>query len=64
MIQKIAENDEKRIDHAYEMLSQYIIEINDKTTRLDNLATQTKSHLDIVKAQIKSIKEQAKAAKK
>ena len=64
MIQKIAENDEKRIDHAYETLSQYIIEINDKTTRLDNLATQTKSHLDIVKAQIKSIKDQAKAAKK
>ena len=31
---------------------------------LDNLATQTKSHLDIVKAQIKSIKDQAKAAKK
>ena len=64
MIQKIADNDEKQIDQAYEMLSQYIIEINDKTTRLENLATQTKSHLDIVNAQIKSIKDQAKAAKK
>ena len=64
MIQKIVDTEEKSIDEAYEMLSQYLIELNDKTTRLDNLATQTKSHLDIVKAQIKSIKDQAKAAKK
>lgn len=64
MIQRIANEDEKKLDEGYETLSQYLIEINDKTTRLDNLATQTKTHLDIVKTQIKSIKDQIKASKK
>ena len=64
MIQKIINNEEKSIDEAYEMLSQYLIEINDKTTRLENMAARSKSDMSIVKAQIKSIKEQAKAAKK
>lgn len=64
MIQKITDQDEKKIDSVYEVLSQYLIEINDKTTRLENMAARNKSDLNILKTQIKSIKEQAKAAKK
>lgn len=64
MIKKITDEDEKGLDADYEMLSQYLIEINDKTTRLDNLAIQSKSDLNVVKAQIKNIKDQVKAAKK
>ena len=52
--------DSKMLDQAYEMLSQYLIEINDKTTRLENLALQNKNDVAMVKAQIKNIKEQAK----
>jgi len=64
MVKDIIEQDETRIDKAYEVLSQYLIEINDKNTRLENLATQNKTALEIVKAQIKNIKDQVKAGKK
>lgn len=59
-IEAISKQDGKQLDEAYEMLSQYLIEINDKTTRLENLALQNKNDLAMVKAQIKNIKEQAK----
>lgn len=64
MLQKIANEDEKGLDKAYEVLSQYLIEINDKATRLENLAAQTKNDIGMVKNQIKSIKDQIKAAAK
>ncbi len=64
MVQNIEERDEKTIDAGYETLSQYLIEINDKTTRLENLATKSKSDMVTVKAQIKNIKDQVKAGKK
>lgn len=63
-IDKIAKEDEKGVDDAYELLSQYLIELNDKTTRLDNLSVQSKSQMAMVKAQIKNIKDQIKAAGK
>ena len=64
MIKKITDEDEKELDANYETLSQYLIEINDKTTRLENLATQSKGDLNVVKAQIKNIKDQIKASAK
>jgi DNA repair exonuclease SbcCD ATPase subunit len=64
MVKDIIEQDETSIDKANEVLSQYLIEINDKNTRLENLATQNKTALEIVKAQIKNIKDQVKAGKK
>ena len=64
MIKKITDEDEKDLDANYETLSQYLIEINDKTTRLENLATQSKGDLNVVKAQIKNIKDQIKASAK
>ena len=64
LIKKVTDEDEKALDADYETLSQYLIEINDKTTRLDNLAVQSKSDLNVVKALIKNIKDQAKAAAK
>jgi len=64
MIEKITNTDEKGLDNAYEILSQYLIEYNDKTTRLENLAAQNKTSLATVKAQIKNIQDQIKATKK
>lgn len=60
-IETLNNHDGKALDNAYEMLSQYLIETNDKTTRLENLALQNKNDLAMLKAQIKNIKEQAKA---
>ncbi|MBP5290342.1 MAG: hypothetical protein J6Y76_02875 [Paludibacteraceae bacterium] len=64
MIEKITREDEKGLDDSYETLSQYLIELNDKTTRLENLAVQSKSQMAMVKAQIKNIKDQIKATAK
>lgn len=64
MVEKIANEDEKGLDNNYELLSQYLIEINDKTTRLDNLSVQSKSQMAMVKAQMKNIKDQIKATSK
>lgn len=64
MIENIVSHEEKDVDAAYETLSQYLIELNDKTTRLENLTTKNKSDLAMVKAQIKNIKDQQKAAMK
>lgn len=57
------EKDNKVLDKAYEIMSQYLIEINDKSTRLENLATRNKADITTVKDQMKNIKAQEKAAK-
>ena len=64
IIKRLNEKEIKDIDRGYEILSQYLIEINDKTTRLENLATRSKAELQTVKDQIKNIKAQQKAAGK
>jgi len=63
IVKEITNHDEKIIDHVYEVLGQYLIEINDKTTRLSNLAAQNKTNQGVVKAQIKNVQAQIKAAK-
>lgn len=62
IISHLNEKEVKDIDKGYEVLSQYLIEINDKTTRLENLATRSKAELETVKGQIKNIQAQQKAA--
>ena len=64
IIDHITNNEEKDVDAAYEVLSQYLIEINDKTTRLENLAANNKTSIATVKAQIKNIQDQIKVTKK
>lgn len=56
--------DDSDITNAYVMLGDFLFELKDKETRLTNLAAQNKTNLAMVKAQIKNIKAQVKAAKK